>query len=600
MIALGENKLKGGYIGSTSLNKIYQGETLVWSRETQPYNEIWYTSTDGNIVTPYSVAFGDGVTVVSNTYENGKGVIVLSGDATRAGDFCFQSNANLKTISLPDSVLTIAAQAFQKATTLEEISFDKVETIEANAFDGCTSLVEIMLPKSVTSVVNYAFQNCSALTKVTLSKSLTAVNNYVFNGCTSLTSITIPDSVTSIGDSAFNGCSSLKSLTIPNSVTSLGNAAFDECTSLVSLKIGSGLTTLYGFNGCSSLESFTIPNTITAVGGFGSCSALTSITIPDSVTQLGSSNDSAFSNCAALTTVKIGSGLTKIYDYSFNTCPLLNAITIDAVAAPTLLEDDTAKFHTFVGVADAGVLTVPIGSLDSYNSTDLRSWKNSLPEGWSIVEKQALPDGYFFNINAADFDLDSKSWAADEDSAFNEAIVLSHGSTALSKNDDGSLKIPWGWYFHRHYSTTSENPINRNSSNNELTIIYKAKWDDTGDYSNIIANRDENYNWMARYTMFHTADSMFLYYTPTNNPNTQVIRVNASGLATREIKEDGNTLSGQVSWGDASYGFLVFLGYTGGVDEYFSGDFHYLFISLHYLTDEEVQDVIDFNEDKLK
>ena len=38
-----------------------------------PDDEIWYTSTNGNVVTPYAVAFGDGITVVSNTYANGKG-----------------------------------------------------------------------------------------------------------------------------------------------------------------------------------------------------------------------------------------------------------------------------------------------------------------------------------------------------------------------------------------------------------------------------------------------------------------------------------------------------------------------------------------------
>ena len=38
----------------------------------QPNDEIWYTSFDDSVVTPRSVAFGDGITVLSNTYSGGK------------------------------------------------------------------------------------------------------------------------------------------------------------------------------------------------------------------------------------------------------------------------------------------------------------------------------------------------------------------------------------------------------------------------------------------------------------------------------------------------------------------------------------------------
>jgi hypothetical protein len=42
-------------------------------------------------------------------------------------------------------------------------------------------------------------------------------------------SITIPKTVTSIGEWAFEGCKYLTSITIPNSVKSIGNAAFFGC-----------------------------------------------------------------------------------------------------------------------------------------------------------------------------------------------------------------------------------------------------------------------------------------------------------------------------------------------------------------------------------
>ena len=50
-----------------------------------------------------------------------------------------------------------------------------------------------------------------------------------YYGCTSLKNIVIPNSVTSISGSTFYGCTSLENITIPNSVTSIGSTAFRDC-----------------------------------------------------------------------------------------------------------------------------------------------------------------------------------------------------------------------------------------------------------------------------------------------------------------------------------------------------------------------------------
>lgn len=50
-----------------------------------------------------------------------------------------------------------------------------------------------------------------------------------FSFCSSLSEIVIPSSVTSIGVSAFSGCSSLSNIVIPNSVASIESSAFDGC-----------------------------------------------------------------------------------------------------------------------------------------------------------------------------------------------------------------------------------------------------------------------------------------------------------------------------------------------------------------------------------
>ena len=174
-----------------------------------PNNEIWYTSSDGKIVTPNATdVFG--AKIVSNTYENGKGVIKFDGDVTQIGQGAFLWCTSLTSVTIPDSVTSIGVQAFFQ----------------------CTSLTSITIPDSVTLIGDYAFYGCYSLTSVTIGNSVTSIGVQAFSDCSSLISVTIPNRVTSIGSSAFAYCSSLTSVTIPDSVTSIGSSAFYGCTSL--------------------------------------------------------------------------------------------------------------------------------------------------------------------------------------------------------------------------------------------------------------------------------------------------------------------------------------------------------------------------------
>ena len=207
-------------------------------------NQILYTSSNNKIVTPYnSNAFG--ANIVSNTYENGQGVITFAAPVTSIGEKAFRYCDSLTSVTIPDSVTSIGNAAFCECYSLTSVTIpDSVTSIGEDAFYKCSSLTSVTIPNSVTSIGEDAFYKCSSLTSVTIGNSVTSIGDSAFSDCTSLTSVTIPDSVTSIGMSAFWGCHSLTSITIPDSVTSIGEYTFAYCNSLTSVTIPDSVTSI--------------------------------------------------------------------------------------------------------------------------------------------------------------------------------------------------------------------------------------------------------------------------------------------------------------------------------------------------------------------
>ena len=334
-----------------SASKIYRLKAA--SSLVQPNNVIYYTSTDGNVVTPYAAASFYGTDIVSNEYTDGRGIITFDGDVTCIGWQAFFECSNLTSITIPDSVTSIEKSAFKGCSNLMSINIpdgvtsidrdtftacsnlmsinipDGVTSIGDNAFKDCSGLTSINIPDGVTRIGNSAFTGCSSLTSINISDGVTSIGNYAFQGCSGLTSINIPEGVTSIGICAFTNCTSLTDITIPDSVMSIGFDAFRDCTSLTGITIPDGVKSIaeYTFSGCESLTGITIPDSVTSIGYFAffGCTSLTNITIPDGVSSIGSS---AFNGCSSLTSITIPGGVTSIEENVFSGCSSLTSINL--------------------------------------------------------------------------------------------------------------------------------------------------------------------------------------------------------------------------------------------------------------------------------
>ena len=201
------------YRGEDDFIRAYQGSELVWYRDS---NKIFYTSTDGNIVTPYveeGDEYGFGANIVSNTYSGGQGVILFDGNVTKIGRKAFQNKTKLLSIDIPDSVT-------------------KINTL---AFDGCKNLRSIVIPDSVTEIGQFILSYCHRLSSIVLSSNITFLNEGVCLNCDSLVSVTIPDSVVRIGTEVFQTCLNLTEVIVNSTVPPILDSTEDNIYNQFSL-----------------------------------------------------------------------------------------------------------------------------------------------------------------------------------------------------------------------------------------------------------------------------------------------------------------------------------------------------------------------------
>ena len=295
-------------------------------------------------------------------------------------DYAFSGCSNLKSITIPDSVITIGYNAFEYCSNLTSVNIpNSVTTIGFAAFIGCSRLTSVTIPNSVTTIEDHAFYECSSLTSVTIPDSVTTIGICAFDNCSSLTSVTIGNSVTTIGEKTFAYCCSLTSVTIPDSVTTIEMGAFGGCSSLTSVTIPDSVTSIgeCAFSNCSSLTSVTLSKNLIKIENdtFSGCSSLENISLPEGLISIG---DATFEYCDSLTTVTIPSSVVSIGASSFSSCNNLTSIYCKATTPPI------GSDNMFYNNASGRKIYVPTESVEAYKSASYWSYYANAIEGYNF------------------------------------------------------------------------------------------------------------------------------------------------------------------------------------------------------------------------
>ena len=131
--------------------------------------QIRYTTADGRLAAPgcADIKAEMGANLVSNTYEDGVGIMEFDGPITAIGYQAFYERENLTSIEIPNSVTSIGTRAFMRNYNLRKVTMPKgLVTIGEMAFYWCQSLTEVTIHENVKSIDKLAFAGALALRKI--------------------------------------------------------------------------------------------------------------------------------------------------------------------------------------------------------------------------------------------------------------------------------------------------------------------------------------------------------------------------------------------------------------------------------------------------
>ena len=357
---------------------------LFLSNVTYPYCDSWrdpdtnifwyFVRTSGNTASLHkddndsediypcvSLTHPTDVTIPTIVYYNDKAYTVTGID-----DSAFEDASFLRSITIPNSVVSISGNVFRFCNSLSSIIVNEGNPTY-DSRDGCNAIIE--------TASNTLIAGCKS---TIIPESVTSIGSGAFSTCgTDLTSITIPNSVTRILSSAFYPCSGLTIVKAMSPTPAVTNWAFSyNTTSNGTLYVPIGSKSAYesatGWNEFgniieiiffddASVKSICVANwdtdgdgelskteaaAVTDLGEvFKDNTTITSFNELQYFTGLTEINDYAFRNTIALTSVIIPENVTRIGKGSFGQVVDIGASNLVSVQLPDgLTEIDEDAF----------------------------------------------------------------------------------------------------------------------------------------------------------------------------------------------------------------------------------------------------------------
>ncbi len=167
--------------------------------------------------------------------------VTFGGNCTAVFSNMFENCSSLTEINIPETVTSIAANAFAGTGIASLDLHGGIATISSSAFQNCKSLTTVKLNEGTTFIDALAF-NGSPVSSLSLPASLTTIGKQAFNNCALTGDIVLPGAVARINDLAFSGNKEMKTIALPATLTNLGEGVFQGCTGLTAITVDAANT----------------------------------------------------------------------------------------------------------------------------------------------------------------------------------------------------------------------------------------------------------------------------------------------------------------------------------------------------------------------
>ena len=302
-----------------------------------------------------------------NNHKNLK-TVVIPDSVVSIGESAFASCYNLLAVTIPSSVKRIGEYAFESCINLKYVTMmDGVEYIDGFAFKNCDSLSQVTIPDSVTYIGDRAFvqtyENLKFNEKDGLNYLGSEKNPYLYLAnpvSLDITEATVDENCRFVGFGAFEGCKKLTTVTIPNGVRRIGNGIFYGCESLTTLQLPflgneeneNGYCSLISFFERSwdhhvypiALKSVSVARGVIVDDAFGYytdsdvySNGLTSITLGDGVTAIG---NRAFGYSKHLKSIVIPKSVKRL-----DKCDGIETVTLEDPVGWKFVYESGEEYH---------------------------------------------------------------------------------------------------------------------------------------------------------------------------------------------------------------------------------------------------------------
>lgn len=323
------------FYGSTSIGKVVLPDNVKEIR-----TRAFANSSVTEINLPDSLEY-----IAEDAFDGSDNVIMVANPGTYAYDWAVDHhyiNPDFSFVVNSDGTLTgYIGSPSEDIVIPNEVNGVKVTAIGNGAFSSCSLLKTVSIPEGVMTIGNRAFWGCENLIGVYLPNGLMSIGGRAFGGCVNLKSIHLPDSITTLYSEVFDGCENLSTVNYPKSwikketYSASGNGPFTNCPKLISIDIPEGVISIpdNAFVNTASLTYVGLPSTLKTIGNnaFYLCPQLIQLymmILPEGLNSIGSR---AFSYCG-LSTVYLPSSLKYISNDAFGNGEIVFYCYVDTYA----------------------------------------------------------------------------------------------------------------------------------------------------------------------------------------------------------------------------------------------------------------------------